>query len=315
MDWLRSRWDWMVRNKSLTCVIVFVVGLLIYGVLIVCHHWGWIVTESGSTIIRNLGLVIGGLIAVWIAVWRGIVADRQAKSSQDQAKAALNQAETSQRGLLNERYQTGAEMLGSEVLSVRLGGIYALQRLAGEDPERYHIQITHLFCTFVRHPTEDEDYVAALRVIQEKPHRLREDVLAAITAIGTRSEADIELEKKEKFSLTLAGAYLAGAYLSGANLTKADLTKADLTIADLINTNLLEANLTDTCLTGADLTGANLAGANLTLANLDTAFLKNSVLTKAILIKANLIKATLVDADLTGASLVEAYLVYCIISY
>ena len=54
MDWLRSRWDWIVRNKILTCVINW---LLVFGVVMVCWHWGWIVTESGSTILRNLGLV------------------------------------------------------------------------------------------------------------------------------------------------------------------------------------------------------------------------------------------------------------------
>ena len=36
-------------------------------------------------------------------------------------------------------------MLGSEVLSVRLAGVYALQRLAGEYPEQYHIQTVRLF--------------------------------------------------------------------------------------------------------------------------------------------------------------------------
>ena len=60
-----------------------------------------------------------------------------------------------QQGLLHERYQKGAEMLGSELLSVRLGGIYALQRLAENHPGQYHIQIMHLFCAFVRHPTTD----------------------------------------------------------------------------------------------------------------------------------------------------------------
>ena len=30
---------------------------------------------------------------------------------------------------------------------------YALQRLAEEHPERYHIQIMRLFCAFVRNPT------------------------------------------------------------------------------------------------------------------------------------------------------------------
>ena len=64
--------------------------------------------ESASTTIRNLGFVIGGLIALVFAVWRGIVAERQ-------SAMAL-------RGLLNERYQKGAEMLGNPVLAVRMGG-------------------------------------------------------------------------------------------------------------------------------------------------------------------------------------------------
>lgn len=305
--------------KPMGRVNVAGVLVLVSAVVLFYWHWEWFVTgeagrESGSTTTRNLGLVAGGIIAIWVAIWRGVVADSQARSSQDQAKAALKQAETSQRGLLNERYQKGAEMLGSEVLSVRVGGIYALQRLASDEPERYHVQITHLFCTFVSHPTEDEDYMAALRVIQQKPHQLREDVQVAITAIGTRTKDEIELEKREKFSVTLTGANLAAAHVSGTNLTGANLTKADLTIANLINANLLEANLTNTNLSGADLTGANLVGANLLLANLNTTFLTNSFLTNAILTNANLNNANLVGADLTGATLVEANLAKAVLS-
>ena len=79
--------------------------------------WEWLNgAESGSTTIRNIALVAAGLVALPLAIWRGIVAERQAT--------------TARQGLLNERYQKGAEMLGSGVLSVRLGVIYALQRLA-----------------------------------------------------------------------------------------------------------------------------------------------------------------------------------------
>ena len=145
LSWLCSTWNsirnWISDNKFLTVVHVVAVVLLVFGVVMVCQHWEWIVTESGSTIIRNLGLVIGGLIAIGFGIWRGVVASRQAK--------------TSQRGLLNERYQKGTEMLGSEVLSVRLGGIYALQRLAEDDPVQYHVQIMRLLCAFVRNPTKD----------------------------------------------------------------------------------------------------------------------------------------------------------------
>ena len=89
--------------------------------------WDWLSGGgSGSGTIRNIGLVAAGLIALPLAIWRAIVAERQAN--------------TAQQGLLNERYQNGAAMLGNEVLSVRLGGIYALQRLAEDHPEQYHIQ-------------------------------------------------------------------------------------------------------------------------------------------------------------------------------
>ena len=65
--------------------------------------------------------------------------------------------DTAEQSLLNERYQRGAEMLGSDVLSVRLDGIYALDRLAAEQPASYHIQIMQLFCAFARRPHQHHD--------------------------------------------------------------------------------------------------------------------------------------------------------------
>ena len=62
------------------------------------------------------------------------------------------QNEVSRQDLLNERYQTGARMLGDEVLAVRLAGIYALQRLAEEDRQQYHVQVMRSLCAFVQFP-------------------------------------------------------------------------------------------------------------------------------------------------------------------
>ena len=114
-------------------------------------YWGELhyKEDSLSTTIRNVALVIGGVIAMLLAVWRSKVAERQASATQ-------RQAETADRGLLNDRYQKSAEMLGSSILSVRLGGIYALQGLAEQHPEQYHISIMQQLCSFVRHPTEVE---------------------------------------------------------------------------------------------------------------------------------------------------------------
>ena len=99
--------------------------------------------------LRNVGLLVGGVFAFVFAGWRAWVAERQ-------ANAARRQAETADRGLLNDRHQKAVEMLGSGVLTVRLGGIYALQGLAEQQPEGYYVPVMQQLCSFVRHPTEVE---------------------------------------------------------------------------------------------------------------------------------------------------------------
>ncbi len=277
-----------MKLSSPLSIILIVVAVLLVGVLVVWWFPVWLSTvppnrESPSTTIRNVGLVIGGIIAMVLALWRGYVADRQSKASQRlaetshrQAETSHGQAETSERGLLNERYQKGAEMLGSKILIVRLGGIYALQRLAKEHAEQYHVQIMRLFCAFVRHPTEDKDTAKstdANETSSTKLARIREDVQVAMAAIGTRSDADIILEDKEEFWRDLDGAILPGAILHKVNLSftslrNTKLSRAILPGAILHKADLTGANLTDAKLFGANLTGANLFGADLTDATL-----------------------------------------------
>ena len=203
--------------------------------------------ESLSTTVRNVGVVIGGVIAILLAVWRSTVGEKQ--------------TETAQRGLLNERYQKGAEMLGSEVLSVRLGGIYALARLACEHPGDYHTQIMSLLCAFVRHPpeTKKED---------QDTSKVSADILVVMKAVRERSEAQIKTEKKEKYRLAL----------SQTNLFKVYLFEADLSDAYLIETNLKRAILSHADLTGANLSNADMRGCiGLTQEQIDQAVAQEGV--------------------------------------
>ena len=272
--------------------------------------------ESWSTIIRNFGLVIAAGIALWFAKQRIVVSDRQ--------------AETAQRGLLNERYQKGAEMLGSEVLAVRLGGIYALARLAREHPGDYHIQIMRLLCAFVRHPTGElgEAPLTAAAELnsgqgkandedgKDPPLGAREDIQAVMTAVHERSEVQIKTEEGEKYWLDLSGANLERVYLLSTNpksarangilagnLSGAIMIGAKLTYANLTGVNLAGAILAGAALDGAALKGANLAGVNLTDANLVAANLDSGTLKGANLAFAKLIGANLRGANLAGADL------------
>ena len=273
---------------------LIVVGLLIVmgvGIWSLITYWDWLRdgpsgAESGSTTVRNLSLVIGGVVAILLAVWRSRVAERQ-------ADAAQRQADTAQQDLLNERYQTGAEMLGGDRLAVRLGGIYALQRLCQEHPEQYHVQIMQMFCAFARNPTPDADQPEvgqrrearsdrraiswadsqiALRAGREDPYfvrnfviesALREDVQAIMTAIGSRSATARGLERDAGYRLDLDGADLSGASLHGSDLSGIRFDGADLRIVFFLGANLSGAHLNQADLSGAMFMGADVSGAEL----------------------------------------------------
>ena len=105
------------------------IGVVLVGGILAWSFWDKIGgdAESFSTTLRNVAFVIGGVAAILLAVWRSRVSERQAAIAQRQAETAQRQAEIAQHSVLSERSQRGTEMLGSEILSVRLGGIYALQ--------------------------------------------------------------------------------------------------------------------------------------------------------------------------------------------
>ncbi len=156
------------RVPLLWSVYVFIIS--VGAVCLAYLYWECLLGNAGLA--RNFIFVVAALIGLPLAIWRSFVADRQSKTAQQQS-------ETAQRDLLNERYQKGADMLGSKVLSVRLGGIYALERLAKEHAENYHVQIVKHFCAVVRNPPKDEnakdknDNDAKSDAPQEK---IREDV-------------------------------------------------------------------------------------------------------------------------------------------
>ena len=157
-------------------------------------------------------------------------------------------------------------MLGNNVLSVRLGGIYALQRLAEEHPKQYHVQIMQLFCAFVRHPTKDNAGESAPDVKGETPDEtssLREDVQAVMQAIANRKKTSIALEQEANFSLDFSYADLRGMALLSGDLSRANFRVANLSGAKFMGTDLSEVNLTVanlffTLLGNVDLSGAYL---------------------------------------------------------
>ena len=102
-------------------------------------------------------------------------------------------------------------MLGNVLLSVRLGGIYALQGLIEEHAEQYYVPCMRLLCAFVRNPPADEH----LTPLSDREMtrwgegiRLRADVQAVMDTMRSRDDRLIGLENLKGFTMDLRGADL-----------------------------------------------------------------------------------------------------------
>ena len=230
--------------------------------------------------VRNAGIVIGGVVALILAGWRGIAADRQSKEAGRQVLEAARQVATAQEGQRNERFQRSVDMLGDSSRAVQLAGIYALQRFAEEDPERYHIEVVKVLCAFVRvaHKESANRDDVAEEAASQSPESLRErseGLEEIVDWIGSNRRGDLEQLEGDDFApdfsnarlqhlqargtydfsdCTFAGTKLQNSILLGVDFTNSDLTAANLSAAQLGGACFEESNLS-----GADITGARFS--------------------------------------------------------
>jgi len=225
----------------------------------------------------------------------------------------------SREGHITDRYSKAIEQLGHDKIEIRLGGIYALERLMRDSPPDQPT-IMEVLAAYVRkhspkvlvpadvgsHPDEADATLPSESARQYPP----QDVHAVLTVLARRHavarEHPIDLRVADLSWANLRVAHLSWADLSGTNLTRANLAWADLKGADLTRANLAWADLIGANLFGADLTGADLTDANLIDANLTDATLFGANLTDARFTGANLTDARFTRANLTRARLSKA---------
>ena len=314
-------WVIIKRNAGSIAFTVLALTLVSAGLGIAKYQWSWLHPEDSGTVsnsdtLRNVGLLIGGVIAFVFGLWRAWVAERQANASQGQAAAARaqvdavqvqieatqRQAETAQQSLLNERYQRGAEMMAGAVLTARLGGLFALQRLAEEYSEQYQVQVLRLFCAFVRDPDGDWETRTPRTVIPDGVlrHSLRQDVQAAVEGISSFLTAGIFGNGEASSYVDLRGARLSGIYLEAGDLSGVDFSYSELVRADFGNTKLWGAQLRLVQLKESNLRGTDLSHATISSADLADVDLNNARLNGTTIFGSNLDGATFYEATLAG---------------
>jgi hypothetical protein len=227
-------------------------------------------------------------------------------------------------GQITERFTQAIDQLGradekgKKVLEIRLGGIYALERIA-RDSERDHWPIMEVLTAYVRQHSQRESIGAPSKEATEKepgePSNLKPsddgvagldaDIQAIVTVLRRRTRY---LGVGEPEPINLRHTHLEGAKLNQAHLEGADLWEAHLEGANLLLAHLKGAILWEAHLEGAILLLAHLEGAKLNQAHLEGAHLNQAHLEGAILWEVHLEGAHLEGAHLEGADLWEAHL-------
>jgi hypothetical protein len=196
----------------------------------------------------TLATIIGGFILYLnfrVANRNAETAIKSAETANRNAEIAHKTVELTESRLITERFSKAVEQLGSENKEVRLGGIYALERIA-KDSERDHWTIMEVLTAFVRDksPVEKrvepqvkesstEEHLQQSETEGFKASEVTRDVQAALTVIGRR-----DTEKDQGKSLDLSRSDLGSANLSGANLSGSELYKTNLTCAKLNHADL-----------------------------------------------------------------------------
>lgn len=244
---------------------------------------------------------------------------------------ALQKLNVSREDQITDRFTRAIEQLGNEHLEVRLGGIYALERIAkdsSKDQETVMEVLTAYFRekaskqkTKTKDTGEEKDELVDEEInLNVEPIILNEDMQAILTILARCKW--IDLTRVDLSRVNLKEHYLYQSRLNKAKLIQANLSKAILIEADLRKTNLSTAKLTMTNLSRANLSKANLSYANLDGVSLMGANLRHADLSGALLRavkisgdsfgphfrQADLREANLSRADFSGAWLNKANL-------
>ena len=210
-------------------------------------YWG----TDKSEIIRNLGLVLIGIIGLPFLIWRTFsshraaiaalkqseaslkqsevavqqiqVAIKQSEAALNQAQAAVRQAEIAADRQITDILTRAFDQLGSEERAVRLGAVYALERIA-HDSRRDHHPIMEAFTSYVRAQApysraEDIEISAETQALMAKPEmqallqeirpecergqpNLSPELQAILTILGRRNPANEPFGKRLDLSRT-----------------------------------------------------------------------------------------------------------------
>ncbi len=223
-------------------VVLVVVGAGVAAALLLAYGTGTEADKARLDAIKTAGTIVvgtGGAAALWLAARRQQAAEIALRQKDiDQAHQEQDAAERR----VTELYTKAVEQLGSEKAPVRLGGMYALERLAQNVPDQRQA-IVNVLCAYLRMPFQlpvTPDLVSSVTTVANPlivPQQLdKQTIVKQVNSTVTHAENEYRTQERE---VRLTAQYIIAGHLHPGNDANSPLN----TFWENIDVNLAGATL------------------------------------------------------------------------
>ncbi|OOV31273.1 pentapeptide repeat-containing protein [Candidatus Synechococcus spongiarum] len=258
--------------------------ILIISIPFLPHADRWLKPKIDHESLRGLGLYVLG---AGVGVLGLYLTRSRTESLRKQTEALEMQTEIEKSKNVTDAFAKSVELLGNKRAAARQGGIYALDKIAKDNPKKFHMTVIRIMASYVRKESYDNFHKQKENKTNsisgnEKLPTMTADIETAIEVI--RQRKDSKQEKKEynkackddTLFLDISNAYLFNADFSRAKLSRTNFSdskmlncifdSADLSDSLFVSSDLKGSSFEECDLSGADLSGADLSGADLSKA-------------------------------------------------
>ena len=245
-------------------------------------------------------------------------------AGREQQKLAVQQQALAAQGQVADRFAAAVGQLGQEddpgqsKLSIRLGGVYGLQRVMLDSPPD-EPAVTGVLSAFVQTHTpsskftdncglDPRDPVKGSTIPIKSPTRTfftsPQDVYAAFSVLALRPQpTSHQLALGPELKVGIPQARLAGADLSGVKIVNSDLIYADLSRANLRGSSIIDSDLSVARLDSAQLQDASIDCSVLLNTEMNNADLSGAGASRIFVAYANIRQSNFEHSTLNGANL------------
>src|SRR5829696_8830704 len=163
------------RNVRLALAILFGILLVILVILLITRLYSFVgptTPTEKKDFVQAVGILVAGIAGLvgLIFTWRNLRLTREntekqlqatrenterqlqvAREGQERTQEATRETlRISEQGQITERFTRAIDQLGETELEIRLGGIYALERIAKDSPERDYSTVMEVLTAYAR---------------------------------------------------------------------------------------------------------------------------------------------------------------------